>query len=270
MNIATDAAVIGGSRPATRRLRLLAQERFLKARKAEAAYQRALTAAARQVGALVAGFAPKGDIENYPQLQQALEEYSRVLKPWATAVSKRMHQEVSVRDLQAWEGLARDMGISLRQQLLRTNTGEYMREALHLQVSLITDLPLQAAARIHELTMRNITTAGRGEDVEEMIMRTMAVSVSRARTIARTETARTASLLTEARATSIGCEQYIWHTVHDSDVRPRHRDLDGLVYRYDDPPVSGENGERSGPGQIYNCRCYGEPVLPSKYLRKAA
>jgi SPP1 gp7 family putative phage head morphogenesis protein len=253
-----------------RRLRLLAQERFRKARLAERAYQRALTAVARQVGTLVAGFAPEGRVDNLPALQLALEDYSRLLKPWATTVSKRMHAEVNVRDLKAWEQLAQEMGLSLRQQLLRTETGDYMREALTLQVALITDLPLQVASRIHELTMRSLTTAGRGEDVEELIARSMAVSVSKARLIARTETARTASLLTEARATSIGCEQYIWRTAEDSDVRALHKKLNGQVYRYDDPPVAMENGERANPGQTPNCRCFGEPILPASLLGRAA
>jgi uncharacterized protein with gpF-like domain len=104
--------------------------------------------------------------------------------------------------------------------------------------------------------------------------------VSHARLIARTETARTASVLTEVRAKSVGSEGYIWRTSLDADVRPKigtpnfaklntlamgsHRKLEGTFHRWDDPPIASENGERAHPGQIYNCRCWPEPVLPDR------
>lgn len=249
-----------------RQLRKIARERFLKSRRAETAYRGALVSVSRQVGSIIRGFAPRGIVENLPSLQATLEAYSVALRPWANAVTNRMHVEVGARDLKAWEELAKSMGSTLRAQLLKSPTAEYMRAALIEQVELITSLPLEAGNRVHELALRGLLNASRGEDIEKMILASGSVTASRARTIARTETARTSSLLTEARAQSIGADTYIWRTAGDSDVRKRHRHLEGRVFRFGKPPVTGDHGERSNPGQIYNCRCWAEPILPDRLL----
>jgi SPP1 gp7 family putative phage head morphogenesis protein len=107
------------------------------------------------------------------------------------------------------------------------------------------------------------------------------VTRSRAELIARTETGRAASALTQARAEYIGSPGYLWRNANDYKVRPEigikhfaklntlakgsHRKLEGTFHRWDDPPIAGVNGERAHPGSIYNCRCWAEPVLPQRY-----
>lgn len=254
---------MGPERLAARKARLASRERFLKARKAETAYARNLKAVARQIGSLIRGFTtPQGVVTNLPSLQASLEQYAATLRPWSKAVTQKMHSEVGTRNAKAWEELANEMGFSLRRQLGRDPIGEYMREALNYQVDLITSLPLEAAERVHRLTMRGISAGSRGQEIRDMILNSTHVTVSRAVEIARTETARTSALLTEGRAKSIGSEEYIWRTAQDSDVRHRHQLLEGKTFRWDRPPVTGEDGERSHPGCIYNCRCYAEPILP--------
>jgi SPP1 gp7 family putative phage head morphogenesis protein len=136
-----------------------------------------------------------------------------------------------------------------------------MQSLLHEQASLITSLPLDAAHRVHEWTIRGLEGAHRPETIAAEIYRTGEVTKSRATLIGRTEVARTASKLVEVRAKFVGSEGYIWRTAGDADVRREHRALNGKYFRWDDPPVAGTNGMRYHAGQGPNCRCIPEPVI---------
>lgn len=247
-----------------RDLRRMARERFLKSRRAEAAFRRHLNSVADQIGRLVKGFAPNGVVRDLPGLEAALKKYADVIAPWARIVTGSMHADVSRRDAAAWEELSREMGRTLWREIKSAPTGLMLREALAEQVTLISSLPLEAAKRVHELTVEALTsTASRAAEVAKEILRSGQVSKSRAMLIARTETSRTASLLVQSRAEWVGSTHYVWRTVGDSDVRPSHQRLNGKVFPWSDPPVSEDSGERSHPGQIYNCRCWPEVILPS-------
>jgi len=248
--------------PSAKELRRAARERFLRARKAEGAYQRQLTTVGREVGKLVRGYAPNGIVNNLEGLRAVLLRYSELLQPWAREITQRMHADVSRRDLTSWEELGREMGRSLRKEIKTAPTGQAMREAMSLQVRLITSLPQEAAERVHKLTMEALMESGRAEEIQKEILKSGNVTVGRAKTIARTETSRTSSLLLESRAKFVGSTHYRWHTVGDSDVRPEHRKLNNKIFEWDDPPIAGSNGERANPGCIYNCRCWAEPIIP--------
>jgi SPP1 gp7 family putative phage head morphogenesis protein len=242
-----------------------ARSRWIRTRETEQTFQRSLSNVARQVGKLVKDMAPGGKVTmiSASRLENILIDYSNILKPWARAVTQSMHARVDLREQRAWRELSDSMGKAIREELKTAETGEALRILLHEQAELITSIPIKAAHRIHDITVGNLVTADRGEGaLEEMIMSSGDVSLSHARMIARTETARTASVLTEVRAVHLDSPGYFWRTVRDTDVRPRHKKLEGNFYEWNNPPVSGEDGERSHPGQIYNCRCYPEPVLP--------
>lgn len=239
-----------------------ARERFLRPRNAEIAYQRQLTAVAKQVGAIVKGFAPDGVVTDLPALRASLLRYAEVLRPWARTVTATMHGKVAKRDATAWNRLAREMGRTLRREIESAPIGKALREAMAIQVKLITSLPTEAAERVHKLTTEAIINATRSDEIAKEIMRSGAVTASRAQLIARTEVARTSSLLVESRARHIGSSHYIWRTVLDGRVRKEHRRLEGKVIAWDDPPVAGPDGMKYHAGQGPRCRCFAEPIIP--------
>src|SRR6202047_1211205 len=164
-----------------------ARERFLKARKAEAGYQRQLASVSKRVGTIVKRFAPRGQVHDLPGLTATLTRYAEILRPWARAVTARMHADVSKRDAVSWMELAREMGGILRKEIFTKPPGAIMRAALNISVNLITSLPLEAAQRVHRLTTEGLIKAGRASEIATEIMRTGEVTLGRARTIARTE-----------------------------------------------------------------------------------
>lgn len=105
------------------------------------------------------------------------------------------------------------------------------------------------------------------------------ISYRRARIIARDQTAKLNSSLTQGRMADAGLETYIWDTAQDERVRgnptglyanaiPSHFMMQGKLCRWDDPSVWFENGEwvkRPGdapyfhPGMAIMCRCVALP-----------
>lgn len=239
-------------------------ERFLRGRKAEATYARQLRGVARQINSIVKAFAPAGEVIDQSTLQSTLLRYAEILRPWARAVGWGMVSEVSRRDESAWFEHGNEMGRLLREEIRTAPTGETLRIILERQVKLITSLPIEAGQRVHRLTTESLINSSRASEIAEEIRRTGEVTETRAILIARTETARTAASLTQARAQHVGSEQYIWHTATDSDVREGHKAMNGKVFRWDTPPEVNENGRymRHHPGEIWNCRCWAEPIIP--------
>jgi SPP1 gp7 family putative phage head morphogenesis protein len=240
------------------------RERFVKARRAEKQYSKSLSSVAREVGKLIRDFAPNGVVSDMGALRTALMRYAQALEPWARAVAYRMLNDVSRRDAQAWNEQGREIGRNIRREIVNTPLGAEFREIMTRQVGLITSLPLEAAERAQRLAaLSTVSTGARANEIAKEIKASGAVTMSRARLIARTETSRAVTSLTQARALSIGSEGYIWRTSADPDVRPDHRKLNGKFIRWDSPPVADERtGERAHAGSIYNCRCYAEPVIP--------
>lgn len=240
------------------------RSRFSQTRRAEGQYARSLRSVASRVGQIVNAFSPGPETPSTDLLRAALDKYAYSLRPWATATAARMLADVSRRDEHAWAELSKTMSRALRAEILTAPTGKFLRDLLQENVDLITSLPRQAGERVHELTLRSLESSARASEIAVEIRRTGQVTKSRAQLIARTEVARTASGLTEARALHVGSEGYIWRTAEDDDVRPLHRKLNGRYFRWSSPPVSGSSGERAHAGQIYNCRCYPEPVVPEE------
>jgi SPP1 gp7 family putative phage head morphogenesis protein len=206
--------------------------------------------------------APEGIVSDWSALQRILGQYSGILQPWAKTVVERMTAEVSQRDIRAWAELGRSIGQSLKKEILNAPTGEALRAEMQEQIKSITSLPIEAAQRLNELTLRGITEGTRTPEIVEAILNSGKVSVSRAKIIARTQVASTASKLTEVRALHIGADSYVWRTSRDTDVRPYHKRLEGKIFQWNNPPIVDKDGRRANVGQDYQCRCWPEIILP--------
>lgn len=249
--------------------RRVARERFMKARIVEREFGIQLANCGRQVGQIIKGFERDGKITDMAALKQSLDAYSKTLEPWAKAIVARMQAQVSRRDLTAWKQLSQSIGSNLHRMIEDAPIGFTLRQMLDETTILITSLPTEAAERVHVLTLEGITMGRRAEDIKNDILNSGHVTVSRARLIARTEVARTASVLTQVRAQYVGSDGYFWVTAKDSAVRSEHRALQGKFIRWDSPPIAG-TGRGGVPmryhaGQGPNCRCFADISVPDIY-----
>lgn len=85
------------------------------------------------------------------------------------------------------------------------------------------------------------------------------ISENKARFLARQETSLLMSKFREERYKSAGVQKYKWSTSGDSRVRERHKELNGKIFDWDNPPIVDELGNRAHPGEDYNCRCVAIP-----------
>ncbi len=150
--------------------------------------------------------------------------------------------------------------------------------------ALITSLQGEAIGKIEGMTLRGLTTGLRVEEITEQIEGQFDVTESRARLIARDQTAKLNGDMTELRQKDAGVTRYVWRTARDERVRgnpsgkypgasPSHWVMEGLECPWDDDTVyitaEGKRASRASiggpdghPGQTgYSCRCGAEPIL---------
>jgi SPP1 gp7 family putative phage head morphogenesis protein len=237
---------------------------FARIKRAEKGYGINLRRLARHVADLIDG----AGILNFrmaAMLEGALRKYAEIIEPWAASAAARMLAEVQLRDTQAWEAHTREMGQLIKRELRLAPTGQVMQRLQSEQVGLIKSLPLQAAQRVHEMTLEGISSGERFEDIAKRIQAQGGITKNRATLIARTEVGRAASNLTQARAQFVGSDSYIWRTSNDPDVRDSHKRMEGKVIRWDSPPTVDKGVAPYHAGCIYNCRCWAEPIVPDHF-----
>ncbi|MDY6450700.1 phage head morphogenesis protein [Acinetobacter faecalis] len=235
-----------------------------RARKVEKKYGRQLRQIASYVDSIIKGFDVTDETVS-PSIVTALRKYAESLDIWAKNASSKIIMDIALRDERTWLEYSKDMSVGIRKEIRETDIGMIVQQEVERQVGLIKSLPLEAAQRVQDLSIRAIIEGGRADEISGLIMATGQVTKVRADTIARTEVSRASTIFTKARAESLGSEGYIWRSAEDADVRDRHRELNGKFFKWDEPPIADEkSGIRAHAGCIWNCRCYPEPVIPEE------
>lgn len=232
-------------------------------KKVEQRYARALRNVARFSGQLVKMHVEGASITDVPGLNRAVSEYMQALAPWARRRALEMVTGVNTNNEKFWNAAARAASQALRLELAEAPVGQVARAIVAEQVGLITSIPAQAAERAQALAQQAVEDGTRATEVAEMLQATTEVTESRAALIARTEVSKANASINEARSLSVGSEGYIWRTAGDADVRESHAEMDGQYVAWNDPPTLSD-GTVTHAGQIYNCRCYAESVLPAR------
>lgn len=227
---------------------------FAHSKAIERRYAAQLAKVAKEVGKIAARFA-----DDVPGLVRALKEYAARLEPWAADVASRFIGEVDRANARAWAEKSATIAKALKGDVAKSAIGLAAQERHFAQVTLITSLPLEAAARAQKLAEDAARGGKRAGDVREAILETGEVTASRAQLIARTEIAKANAALTQARAQMAGMTHYVWETMQDEDVREEHAILQGRIFSWDNPPeIDGEGAHH--PGEIWNCRCFATPL----------
>jgi SPP1 gp7 family putative phage head morphogenesis protein len=156
-------------------------------------------------------------------------------------------------------------------ELLYKNISGNVENAIHQKVienaQLIKTLPLKISEDITTFVQSETFKGTRSSEIAKILkLRVSDYSKAKADTIARTESSKAMTALTEARAKDVGVNWYTWRTADDGRVRNSHAHMEGVLCRWDDPPAPEELiGKKSvgkyNAGNIYNCRCYPSPLV---------
>ena len=180
------------------------------------------------------------------------------------------------KELQAFKEIAIGEAFAEDEPWVKNVIDSWSREQVTLITKASQDMLDTVARRIRE----GVKAGKSARQVTAMINADLpGISYRRARIIARDQTAKLNSALTQGRMADAGIETYIWSTSEDERVRgnptglypkalPSHYAMNGKVCRWDDPTVWLENGEwvkRAGdapyfhPGMAIMCRCVAIP-----------
>lgn len=180
------------------------------------------------------------------------------------------------KELQAFKAIAIGEAFAEDEPWVKNVIDSWSREQVTLITKASQDMLDTVARRIRE----GVKAGKSARQVTAMINADLpGISYRRARIIARDQTAKLNSALTQGRMADAGIETYIWSTSEDERVRgnptglypkalPSHYVMNGKVCRWDDPTVWLENGEwvkrapdapYFHPGMAIMCRCVAIP-----------
>jgi SPP1 gp7 family putative phage head morphogenesis protein len=149
---------------------------------------------------------------------------------------------------------------------------DIQQAAIAENVQLIKTIPSQYFNQIAQAVSANFSGRPQTGDADSLAGRIQQVgrtTTKRSQFIARDQTAKVTSAVTESRHKAVGIKKYKWRNSQDqrvvgnpSGLYPKgnkghgnHWVRENKVFYYARPPFDGN------PGQAYNCRCTAEAVL---------
>lgn len=144
-------------------------------------------------------------------------------------------------------------GIDVTGLLAAEDLVETLNEALAANVSLIKSIPKQYLDKVEQIVMLGLQTGQRAEQMVAKIQELHPISKNRAALVARDQVGKITSRLTQVRQQKMGITHYTWSTSQDERVRDTHRNRNGKLFAWSDPPDDGH------PGMPIRCRCVAIP-----------
>jgi SPP1 gp7 family putative phage head morphogenesis protein len=156
------------------------------------------------------------------------------------------------------EAAQKALGVDLRAVVRQQDLDDLLSAVSIRNAALIRDLSQETVAKIAQKVTSSVL-AGQGHQfLRTQIKEVFEVSDSRAKLIARDQTAKLNSDLNRFRQSQAGVDKYVWRTSMDERVRPRHKGLEGNTYEWGEP-TGAEEG--LPPGQPVQCRCVAQGIV---------
>lgn len=155
-------------------------------------------------------------------------------------------------------------GLTISLESIDEHTKEILKATITENVGLIKSIPQQYLTQVQGAVMRSITQGNGLQDLIPYLQYQHAVTLRRARMIAKDQTRKAMNNLSRGRLQELGVEDYEWiHTGGSAHPREDHIALSGKVFSWTDPSRFPKNkkGEAITPGSEINCRCRFRPVI---------
>jgi len=148
------------------------------------------------------------------------------------------------------------IGVDLSNVIRNEDLTDVLIASTRENVSLIRSIPEQYFKQIESIIWTETTQGSTARSMIKQIKKVGGVTTKRARLIARDQTAKINSALTQQRSQNLGIEEYVWRTAGDKRVRPTHVTKNGKVFRWDSPPK-----DTGHPGHDIQCRCVAQSII---------
>lgn len=162
-----------------------------------------------------------------------------------------------------------DIGSVIDKEILN----ETMSAAISENVSLINSIKTDFVNDIGANVFGKFKKGFRHEELIKEIRERGNVTYSRAKLIARDQTAKINAAFEEERNVKLGFDEYTWKGTGDQRERDSHRVLNGMLCKYSDPTVYSDDDGKTWKkrksikafigkcGEDYQCRCLASPRI---------
>lgn len=202
--------------------------------------------------------------------------HARDLAEMASVLAGRMVGWVNIENARTWRQAAAKstkarMLYTLLEREMQGPIGRRIFGLTQENARLIMSIPSDVAGHLTD-EIREAQQQGSRPETIAKALRLRFPELVRWKTtlLARTETSKASTALTQARSEELDLPAYEWITSHDARVRPAHRKMDGVIVFWDDPPSpEALIGIRSTLGHYHsgncpNCRCSQRVILSIK------
>jgi len=242
-------------------------------------WRNVLLPATERIKFMVKAKVPAAQIASYVEdiLEQARVQYDleagQFLDGWKMSVARGTRQSMM-------DGLIRSLSVDISALVDDERIDEILRMGSMEAATLIKTIPEQYLGQVARAVYDNYTGAPQpeGRTLLQQMQQLQKGTKRRAELLARDQTKKLTSALTQARQESIGVTEYIWRTSKDervvgnpSGLYPKggkmhgdHFHRNGKKFKWSEPPADGP------PGHAINCRCYAEPIIDLDMLLDAA
>lgn len=183
---------------------------------------------------------------------------------WVSSIQQRTKEETQTQ-------LAKALGVGFT-SIFDDRTVYAAAEAASVTAAdLITRIPEEYFGDVREAVLLNYQQldAGNGKSLAQLLAKRYDIALTHAQLIARDQTSKINTAITQARNEELGIEKYVWRTVGDSrvvgtpggrytkpnSVHGNHYERNGVTFYWSKPPEDGH------PGWAINCRCFADPII---------
>lgn len=226
----------------------------------EKAYQEKLAAIARQIEKIIKTTRPE-------LLITKLSQYSNSIFGYASNAAHTLIYNLNKQSIEQWQRQGKQINNLLKKELKTQEISRLMDIYKNQNISLIQSLPLDAAKRVYKILTEGYVSGARSSSLVDKIQRIGDISKNRATLIARTETSKISTALTQARSNVLGLDWYVWRTSQDVRVRDSHFVMSRVIVNWNEPPAPEQlKGIKSKLGHYHagncpNCRCYPQSLI---------
>lgn len=200
-------------------------------------------------------------ITMYQKLAQFLDNFN------PTVLMSTLNEELDVpldeilEDLDDQKKRSVEDAIKVKVHLSPTEREELKKKYTDNLELPVLKLNQQQTNRLRQMVEKSLLEGLEDGALIDAIQKEFNVKRSRAIFWARQETGLLVSAYRQVTYKTVGVTKYRWSSSHDERVRPMHKDLDGKVFSFDNPPVTNEKGDRNNPGEDWQCRCEPIPIF---------
>ncbi len=159
------------------------------------------------------------------------------------------------------KSISSDLTVSTN--FLTKDLKEILTASIKENVNLIKSIGAEYLTQVEGDVLRSITTGNGLDDLIPALERRKGITYRRAKNIALDQTRKVYNNINKERLQHLGVEEYEWlHSGGGQHPRKDHIDMNGKIYRFDDPPViDGRTGARGHPSEAINCKCTMRPIV---------